>query len=50
MKGPAKLLACVIILAFVLQLAGCGQQEVGGKPKKVPIKVAFGAVQKRSRS
>ncbi|MFA5094311.1 MAG: sugar ABC transporter substrate-binding protein [Candidatus Omnitrophota bacterium] len=41
MKGPVKVLACFIILAFVLQLAGCGQQQVAGKPKKVPIKVAF---------
>ncbi|HPN66059.1 MAG TPA: sugar ABC transporter substrate-binding protein [Candidatus Omnitrophota bacterium] len=41
MRGVKRLLACFIILAFALQAAGCGQQQAGGKPKRVPIKVAF---------
>ncbi|MFA5336325.1 MAG: sugar ABC transporter substrate-binding protein [Candidatus Omnitrophota bacterium] len=41
MKGLKRLLACFVVLAFVLQMAGCGQQQAGGKPKRVPVKVAF---------
>ena len=41
MKGLKRLLACFVVLAFVLQVAGCGQQQAGGKPKRVPVKVAF---------
>jgi multiple sugar transport system substrate-binding protein len=36
-----RLLAFVVILAFTLQMAGCGSNEGAGKPKKTQVKVAF---------
>lgn len=41
MKDLKRLLACFVILAFAVQMAGCGQQMADGKPKRVPVKVAF---------
>ncbi|OGX28422.1 MAG: hypothetical protein A2879_00275 [Omnitrophica WOR_2 bacterium RIFCSPHIGHO2_01_FULL_49_10] len=41
MKRSRRFLACFIILVFALQAVGCGTGEGAGKPRRVPIKVAF---------
>ena len=41
MKRFGRALACFIMAAFIFQAAGCGPAQTGGKPKKVPVKVAF---------
>jgi len=40
-RAVRKFFVSIIILAFVTQIAGCAPKETGGKPKRVPIKVAF---------
>ncbi|MDD5546395.1 MAG: sugar ABC transporter substrate-binding protein [Candidatus Omnitrophica bacterium] len=41
MKRFNGFLAFIVILVFALQITGCGPGEGTGKPKKVPVKVAF---------
>lgn len=40
-RSLRKFFISILILAFVFQIVGCAPKEAGGKPKKVPIKVAF---------
>ena len=42
MKVFNRFLAFIVVLVFALQITGCGGTgEMTGKPKRVPVKVAF---------